>query len=109
MLIDGSHTRVVERLMVDPFKLVDRRSLEPTIPIDQWRGPLRARFGQAGLDIRADQLERVLEFGGERPYDTMTAARHIALTARKLSLEAIDDFCLEQGLGEAREHLDEDD
>lgn len=112
VLVDGSRARVVDRLMDDRFqigKLVGRRPLEPTIPIDQWRGPLRARFGQAGLDIGAEELERLLDFGDRRPYDTMTAARHVALTARKLGLETIDDFCLEQGLGEAREHLDEDD
>ena len=103
---------VVDRLLEEPYqvaKLVQRRTLASTIPRDQWRRPLTTRFERAGLSIGPELLEEVLDFGAERPYDTMTAGRYVALTARKLKLEVVDQQCIAEGLREAREHLDEDD
>jgi len=112
LLIDGSQERVVDRLLEEPYqvaKLVQRRTLASTIPRDQWRRPLTTRFERAGLSIGPELLEEVLDFGAWRPYDTMTAGRYVALTARKLKLEVVDQQCIAEGLREAREHLDEDD
>jgi hypothetical protein len=112
LLVNGSHERVVGRLLEEPYriaKLVQRRPLDPRIPRDQWVQPLTRRFERAGLSIAPELLAHVLDFGQERPYDTMTAGRYIALTARKLELTAIDEQSLREGLREAREHLDDDD
>lgn len=112
LLVSGSQERVVEKLLAEPFmagKLLDRRTLPPTISRDQWRRPLTARFEAAAISLPAERLEQVLDFGRERPYDTMTAARYVALTARKLDLDSVDEQCVEEGLREAREHLDDDD
>ena len=112
LLVSGSRKRVVDKLLVEPFsagKLLDRRTLSATIPRDQWRHPLAQRFEAADLNIEAARLERILDFGEERPYDTMTAARYVALTARKLEIADVDDQCIQEGLREAREHLDDDD
>jgi energy-coupling factor transporter ATP-binding protein EcfA2 len=112
LLVSGSQDRVVQKLLAEPFnvgKLLERRTLSATIPRDQWRRPLAARFEAAELTISGDQLEEVLDFGQERPYDTMTAARYVALTARKLEVGDIDGQCIEEGLREARQHLEDDD
>ena len=111
LLVSGSQERVVERLLAEPFavgKLLERRTLSPRIPRDQWRRPLAERFAAAALQIAGDRLERVLDFGQERPYATMTGARYVALTARKLEIREVDEQCVEQGLREASEHLDDD-
>ena len=111
LLVSGSQERVVEKLLAEPFtvgKLLERRTLSATIQRDQWRRPLAERFAAAALDISADRLERVLEFGQERPYATMTAARYVALTARKLGIREVDEQCVKEGLREASGHLDDD-
>jgi hypothetical protein len=112
VLIDGSHTRVVDRLMGDPFsvaKLAQRMPLAPTIPAAQWRPALEERFAKAELSITDAHLEELLAFGAERPYETMTAARQVALITRRLSLPAVDAQSLSDGLAQARRDLDEDD
>lgn len=112
MLVDGSQNRVVERLLDDPFgmgKLADRLPLEPTIPEDQWHAPLRRRFAAADLSISPQRVETLVAFGAGKPYPTMTGARHVALTTRKLALGEVDDQCITVGLQQAGEHLDDDE
>jgi hypothetical protein len=111
VLVDGSDDRTIERLMGPPYNLArmaQRVPLPPTIPVDQWRRPLRERFTQAKLAIADDHLDRILEFGEGRPYATMAACLYAALNARRLGSAAIDAFALEKGLEEARARLDED-
>jgi hypothetical protein len=111
VLVDGSDDRTIERLMGPPYNLArmaQRVALPPTIPADQWRRPLQERFARARLMIADDHLERILEFGEGRPYDTMAACLYAGLNARRLRSEAIDVFVLDKGLEEARARLDED-
>ncbi len=111
VLVDGSNERTIEQLMGAPYdlaKLAQRRELPPTIPEDQWREPLLARFERAELPITTDRLELILEFGAGRPYDTMTACLYAGLNARRVESNEIDDFALEKGLEEARGRLNED-
>ncbi|HEX3518852.1 MAG TPA: hypothetical protein VHT29_07450 [Solirubrobacteraceae bacterium] len=112
LLVDGSNERTIERLMGAPYSLArlgQRLALAPTIPADQWRAPLRDRFGRAGLSISEHRLERILEFGEERPYDTMVGCLLVGQNARRVQSNAIDDFVLGTGLEEARVRLEEDD
>jgi hypothetical protein len=111
VLIDGSDDRTIEKLMGPPYdlaRLAQRVALPQTIPADQWRGPLRERFARATLAISDEHLDRILELGAGRPYDTMAGCLYVGLTARRLGSEAIDAFVLEKGLEEARARLDED-
>ncbi len=111
VLVDGSDDRTIEQLMGRPYglgKLASRVALPEQIPLDQWRHPLRRRFGAAELAISEERLERILAFGDGYPYATMAAALYTAFNARRLNLREIDDFALEKGLGEARERLDAD-
>jgi hypothetical protein len=111
VLLDGSDERTIDGLMGPPYDLArlgQRVALPPTIPADQWRRPLLDRFAQAGLVISGEALERILEFGEGRPYDTMAACLYVGLNARRAQSAAIDDFVLEKGLEEARARLDED-
>jgi len=111
VLVDGSDERTIERLLSPPYdlgRLGQRRPLPHTIPADQWRRPLLDRFERAALFISEERLERILEFGGGRPYDTMAGCLYVGLNARRLQSDTIDDFVLEHGLEEARARLDED-
>lgn len=111
MLVDGSDERTIERLMGSPYDLArlgQRLDLSPTIAVDQWRAPLRRRFERAALVISEERLQRVLDFGEGRPYETMTACLCAGLSARRAQSDTIDDFVLERGLEEARARLDED-
>jgi uncharacterized protein len=111
VLIDGSEERTVEQLVGHPYslgKLAQRVELEPRIPQDQWRAPLRGRFTDAGLEISAERLQRLLEFGAEHPYRTMAACAAVGLAAHRAELEEIDDFVVELGLKEASQRLDDD-
>jgi hypothetical protein len=90
-------------------KLAERTDLPPTIPRDQWRRPLRERFAITGLRIGERELETILDFGAERPYHTMTAARHVALTARRVHTTEIDAFIVREGLQAAEAALADDD
>lgn len=62
----------------------------------------------AGLELLPEALELLVVFGDGRPYATMTAARYAALNARKLGSESVGTFEGEEGVAEARRHLDED-
>jgi hypothetical protein len=111
VLVDGSDTRTIEQLMGPPYdlaRLAQRISLAHTIPADQWRRPLRERFERATLSISEEHLDRILDFGEGRPYDTMAGCLYVGLNARRLGSNAIDDFVLKKGLKEARARLDED-
>ncbi len=111
ILIDGSETRMVEQLVGQPYslgKLAQRLELEPHIPQDQWRAPLRSRFTRAGLQISEERLQRLLEFGAEQPYRTMAACAAVGLAARRAEQQDIDEFVLELGLKEASQRLDDD-
>jgi hypothetical protein len=89
-------------------KLAERLNLAPTIPFDQWRRPIREHFGRTGLMIDDDAREAILEFGAERPYETMTAARHAAFMARRLETEAVTLYVARAGLEAAKAALDDD-
>jgi hypothetical protein len=111
VLVDGSDDRTIDQLMGSPYDLArlgQRVELPPTIPADQWRTPLRERFARATLAISDARLDRILDFGEGRPYDTMAGCLYVGLTARRLGSEAIDAFVLHKGLEEARARLDED-
>lgn len=111
VLIDGSEQRTVEQLVRSPYslgKLAQRIELEPLIPLDQWRVPLRSRFEEAALVISEERLERLLAFGAERPYPTMAASAAVALAARRAELPEVDDLVLESGLKEAEQRLGDD-
>jgi hypothetical protein len=89
-------------------KLAQRLELEPCIPQDQSRAPLRSRFRHAGLRISEERLQRLLEFGAEQPYRTMAACAAVGLAAYRAEQQEIDDFVLELGLKEASQRLDDD-
>jgi hypothetical protein len=111
VLVDGSDERTIEDLMGSPYslaKLGQRLPLKPTIPRNQWRAPLRERFREAELSISEPSLTRILEFGEERPYDTMVGCLLVSHNARRMQRDAVDDFVLAHGLEEARARLDED-
>ncbi len=111
VLVDGSDDRTIEQLMGAPYDLArlgQRVALAHTIPADQWRRPLRERFERATLSISEEHLDRILNFGKGRPYDTMAGCLCVGLNARRSGSEEIDDFVIEKGLGEARARLDED-
>jgi hypothetical protein len=111
VLVDGSDARTIEQLMGPPYDLArlgQRVPLSPTIPADQWLAPLRERFERAVLAISDAHLNRILEFGEGRPYDTMAGCLYVGLNVRRLGGEEVDDFALERGLEEARARLDED-
>lgn len=111
LLIDGSSERTLARLYEEPVslgKLAERLDLAPTIPFDQWRRPIREHFARTGLTIDDDAREAILEFGAERPYETMTAARHAAFMARRLETEAVTLYVARAGLEAAKAALDDD-
>ena len=88
-------------------KLVTRRALSPTIPRREWVAALPQRFARAGHPIDDDALDAIMEFGGEEPYPTMSAARGAALTAGRLG-GATDLFCAKDGIEQAKERLRDD-
>jgi hypothetical protein len=111
LLVDGSDERTIEQLMGSPYcfsRLGRRLPLTPTIPTDQWRAPLRNRFERAALSISREQLERIIEFGEERPYDTMVGCLCVGHVARSARSDTVDDLVLTEGLERARVRLDED-
>jgi hypothetical protein len=117
VLVDGSDERALDGMLARPVladlrsvgKLVDRLILDPRMPVDTWRSGLSERFGQVGLELGPEALERLIAFGEGRPYPTMTAARYAALGARKLGSVTIEAFDVQMAIDEARRHLTEDD
>jgi hypothetical protein len=111
VLVDGSMERALEGMLGAPVqfgKLCDRLPLEPRIPVYTWREGLPERFRRAGLELQSEALEALVDFGDGRPYATMAAARYAALNARKLGSETVGTFEAEEGVAEARRHLEED-
>ena len=111
MLVDGSKERALEGMLGPPIqfgKLCDRLRLDPRISTGIWREALPDRFRQAGLELHPDALDAILGFGQEQPYPTMTAARYSALNGRKLGSESVGVFEAEEGVAEAKRHLEED-
>lgn len=111
VLVDGSNERALQGMLGAPIqfgKLCDRLRLDPRIPKPTWRESLPGRFRQAGLGLQPDALEALVRFGDGRPYATMTAARYAALNARKLGSQTVGVFETEEGVAEARRHLEED-
>jgi AAA+ ATPase superfamily predicted ATPase len=111
VLVDGSDERTVQQLLGRPHslgKLAQRIELEPRIPMDQWRSPLRDRFHTAGLEITEERLQRLLDYGAGYPYSTMAACAAVALAARRAELSEVDDFVLDLGLNEAKQRLHDD-
>lgn len=110
VLVDGSNQRTFETLLGSSDglgKLVHRRDLAPTIARTVWRNELPGHFEQAGHPIGQAPLDELLDYGAERPYPTMTAARHAALTAHRLGGET-DSFCVEDGIKAAEKQLHDD-
>jgi hypothetical protein len=111
LLVDGSSERALDHMMGDPIqfgKLVDRLPLDPRISNVVWREGLPGRFEQAGFAIGSEGVEALIAFGEGKPYATMSAARYAALNARKLGGAVVDVFEVEEGIAEARRHLEED-
>lgn len=115
MLVDGSDERVLERMRGAPIqfdKLCDRLPIGPHIPKTVWREALPERFARLSMTITADALAAIVEFGAERPYDTMAAAQGAALAARRINIGSdraeVGAFEADQGIASARRRLAED-
>lgn len=111
ILVDGSDERTMEGMLGEPVqfgKLVDRLSLDPLIALHIWRDSLPDRFRQAGLTLEQDALDALITFGNGRPYVTMSAARYAALNARKLGGASVGRFEADEGVAEARRHIEDD-
>lgn len=111
VLVDGSDQRALKGMFGAPVhfgKLVDRLTLDPTIPLTTWRQPLTERFARAGLQLDDAVREELLTWSGGRPYETMAAARFTALAARKTDSEVVSSFDLRMGLDDAQRHLRDD-
>ncbi|HEY8630565.1 MAG TPA: hypothetical protein VIL73_08525 [Gaiellaceae bacterium] len=109
VLVDGSDQRAFEMLYRDVQldKLCDRLSLSETIPAAVWREALPARFEMADLVLTDEALALIVDFGAERPYPTMLAALHTALSARRLRDGApVGGFEATMGIDEAKRQLD---
>ncbi len=64
VLVDGSNERALSGMFGAPVhfgKLVNRRTLDPQIPLASWRGPLTERFSRAGLLLEEDSARRTSE------------------------------------------------
>lgn len=110
VLVDGSHQRTLDALLGSTNgigKLVRRRDLAPTIPRERWRSGLTERFTLAGHQITPDALEQLLDFGADRPYPTMLAARAAAITAYELGGET-ETFCVQNAITSAEKQLADD-
>jgi AAA ATPase-like protein len=115
VLVDGSDERVLSGMLGAPVhfgKLCDRLSLDVTIPRDTWKAALGERFERAGMRLAALACDLLLDFGAGRPYETMTAARYAAFTARMLQGDErpapVGEFEAQMGIDEAVRHLGDD-
>jgi AAA+ ATPase superfamily predicted ATPase len=112
VLVDGSDERSIEQLLDNPYnfgKLVSRYDLPTTIAAYLWQNPLVERFAEIGKELADDQRDAIIAFGAGRPYDTMAAARYIALAATGHEDGAVSEFDVGLGLDQARQHLQDDD
>lgn len=115
VLVDGSDARILEGMRGAPIqfdKLCDRLAVDPHIPKTVWRETLPERFGRVRLMITSEALDAAIEFGGERPFETMAAAQGAALAARRLNVgEAhaeVGTFEADQGIEFARRRVADD-
>jgi len=111
VLVDGSNERALGGMFGAPVhfgKLVDRRTLDPRIPLTSWRGPLTERFSRAGLLLEETPREELLKWSDGHPYATMAAARYTALSARNTSSDTVTGFDVRMGIDEAERHLRDD-
>ena len=110
VLADGSEQRTLDALLgstVGLGKLVVRRDLSPRIARGEWEAQLPARFATAGHPIEQHALTRLLDYGAERAYPTMAAARHAAFTAHAVGGHT-DMFCVQDGIAAAEKQLADD-
>ncbi len=108
ILVDGSDERALDMLERDVQldKLCSGLELGEIIPERVWREALPERFRIAGLELDEQALALIVEFGGGRPYATMLAARHTALSSRRLADGApVGVFEATMGIDEARRQL----
>jgi hypothetical protein len=113
VMLDGSEERTIAGLYGPPVeigKLAAPYELAQTIEVSVWREPLRARFDRVNHPVRADALEDLLAFGSGRPYETVLACRHAALTAHRLGSEGseVTAFEAEMGIDAAKAQLEAD-
>lgn len=116
VLVDGSEERALTGLLGQPVqldKLCGRVAVSPHIPKERWRERLPERFDHVGMTITSGALAAIIDFGAERPYETMAAAQGAALTARALGGEQresilVDVFEADQGI-EVAKRRDNDD
>lgn len=110
VLVDGSDERLINKLMASSAhlaKLFTRQAVDLQIPRQQWRPALTDRFAQAVLPIDSGRLERILDFGAERPYETMLACQCVAMAGRAMGSQDIGDFEIQQGLADAQRRLED--
>lgn len=108
-LVDGSEERVLGELYdgrAQLGKLLVRRSILPTIPADLWRAALPDRFARLELPITKEHLERIIDLGAERPWETMVAAQEVAMAARQYNDDEVSDLALDDGLTVARQRIE---
>jgi hypothetical protein len=115
VLIDGSNERVLERMRGAPIqfdKLCSRVAISPLIPKTVWRQALPERFERLSLTTTSEALEVIIEFGAERPFETMAAAQGAALAARRINAgkpkAEIGMFEADQGIEFARRRVADD-
>lgn len=107
VLVDGSEERLLDELFDEAQldKLLRRRELALTIAHVEWRAALPDRFRQAELEIDADSLEKLITFGGGRPFDTMLVCQYAALTASRLGTGTVTEFDVDGAIVAARKDL----
>lgn len=111
VLVDGSNERALNGMFGAPVhfgKLVDRRTLDPQIPLTSWREPLTERFSRAGLLLQEAPREELLQWSEGHPYATMAAARYTARSARNTGSDTVTEFDVRMGIDEAERHLRDD-
>jgi hypothetical protein len=107
VLVNGSDTRALDLLDRDLRlgKLCKRFELGSTIPAGEWRSGLRDHYKRAALEIADDALEMLIEFGDERPYPTMLAARNSGFSAQEVGGSIVDVPAVTFGIDEAERQL----
>jgi len=111
VLVDGSNERALSGMFGAPVhfgKLVDRRTLDPQIPLTSWRDPLTDRFSRVGLLLEEAPREELLKWSDGHPYATMAAARYTARSARNTNSDTVTEFDVRMGIDEADRHLRDD-
>lgn len=114
VLVDGSNKRMLERMRgaIQFDKLCSRVVISPHIPKAVWRETLPERLARLSLTTTSEALEVIIEFGAERPFETMAAAQGAALAARRINAgrpqAEIGMFEADQGIEFARRRVADD-